>query len=122
MKRLKIFILTLWVIAAATAQEALCFKLDSLLDDPLFETTQVAVMVYDLTTDTPLYTHNHRQLMRPASCMKLVTAITALDQLGSNYEYKTRICYTGLLINRRASAAFFAVIVKSFLIKKWGIL
>jgi D-alanyl-D-alanine carboxypeptidase/D-alanyl-D-alanine-endopeptidase (penicillin-binding protein 4) len=98
MKRLKIFILTLWVFAAATAQEALCFKLDSLLDDPLFETTQVAVMVYDLTTDTPLYTHNHRQLMRPASCMKLVTAITALDQLGSNYEYKTRICYTGSIV------------------------
>jgi D-alanyl-D-alanine carboxypeptidase/D-alanyl-D-alanine-endopeptidase (penicillin-binding protein 4) len=61
----------------------------------MFETSQVGLMVYDLTADSALFTYNHRQLMRPASCMKLVTAITALDQLGANYDYQTRIYMTG---------------------------
>ncbi len=66
-------------------------KLDSLLADPMFETTQVGLMVYDLTGDSAVYCRNERQTMRPASCMKLVTAITALDRLGDDYTYKTRI-------------------------------
>jgi len=57
-------------------------------------------MVYDLTADSVLYTRNHRQLMRPASCMKVVTAITALDRLGSDYDYQTRICYSGTIQSR----------------------
>jgi D-alanyl-D-alanine carboxypeptidase/D-alanyl-D-alanine-endopeptidase (penicillin-binding protein 4) len=80
------------------AQDSLRIRLDSLLRDPMFETSQVGLMVYDLTGDSALYTYNHRQLMRPASCMKLVTAITALDQLGSDYEYQTCIYYTGDIV------------------------
>ena len=88
----------LWVATTITAQvDSLRMRLDSLLQDPMFETSQVALMVYDLTTDAPLYTHNHRQLMRPASVMKLVTAITALDLLGSGYDYQTRIYTTGTI-------------------------
>ena len=52
-----------------------------------------------MTADSALYTHNQRQLMRPASCMKLVTAITALDRLGSDYDFQTRIYYTGNVID-----------------------
>ena len=33
--------------------------------------------------------------MRPASTMKCVTAIAALYRLGSNYNYRTNIYYTG---------------------------
>ena len=80
------------------AQDSLRIKLDSLLQDQMFETSQLGLMVYDLTADSALYTHNQRQLMRPASCMKLVTAVTALDLLGSKYEYKTSIYYTGEIV------------------------
>ncbi len=96
MKRLKIIILTIWVAATAVAQDdSLRIRLDSLLQDPMFETSQVGLMVYDLKGDSALFMRNHRQLMRPASCMKLVTAITALDKLGADYDYQTRIYYTG---------------------------
>ena len=77
--------------------DSLRIKLDSLLRDPLFETTQVGLMVFDLDADTVLYQYQARQLMRPASTMKLVTAITALDCLGGNYEYQTRFFYTGTI-------------------------
>lgn len=98
MNRTKLFLLILWISVSMAAQDSLRIRLDSLLRDPMFETSQVGLMVYDLTGDSALYTYNHRQLMRPASCMKLVTAITALDQLGSDYEYQTRIYYTGDIV------------------------
>ncbi len=70
-------------------------RIDSLLEHRMFETSQVGLMVYDLDADTVLYAHNERQLMRPASTMKLLTAITALDRLGRNYRYTTSVYYTG---------------------------
>jgi len=96
-----LFLGFIWcAFASAVAQDSLCMKLDSLLADPMFETTQVGLMVYDLTGDSAVYCRNERQTMRPASCMKLVTAITALDRLGDDYTYKTRIYYTGRLQGR----------------------
>ena len=56
--------------------------LDHLLKSDMFETSQVAVMVWDLEADSCIYRYRERQLMRPASTMKLLTAITALDSLG----------------------------------------
>lgn len=52
-------------------------------------------MVYDLDADSAIFRHNERQLMRPASTMKTITAITALDRLGGGYQFKTELCYTG---------------------------
>ncbi len=99
MRRLYYFILLIGVLCVpSAAQDSLSIRLDSLLRDPMFETSQVGVMVYDLTADSTLYTCNHKQLMRPASCMKVVTAITALDQLGADYDFQTRICYTGDIV------------------------
>ena len=99
-KKALTFLVISWVYAVALAQDSLRIRLDSLLTDPMFETSQVGVMVYDLDADSALYTYNHKQLMRPASCMKLVTAITALDQLGSKYDYQTHIYYTGHITGR----------------------
>jgi len=70
-------------------------RLDTLMQDPLLETTQLGLMVYDLTADSVLYRHGERQLMRPASAMKLVTAVTAIDVLGANYQYRTTLQYKG---------------------------
>lgn len=70
-------------------------RIDSLLHHNMFQTSQVGLMVYDLDADSVLYAHNERQLMRPASTMKLLTAITALDRLGKNYRYTTSVYYTG---------------------------
>ena len=70
-------------------------RIDSLLKNSMFETSQVGLMVYDLDADSVLYACNERQLMRPASTMKLLTAITALDRLGRNYRYSTSVYYTG---------------------------
>ena len=109
MKKYLFLTLILWFSIAAVAQDSLRVKLDSLLRDPMFETSQVGLMVYDLTADSAIYAYNHRQLMRPASTMKLVTAITALDQLGCKYEYATRIYYDGIITDSTLTGNIYCV-------------
>ncbi len=70
-------------------------RLDALVYDSLMETTQLGLMVWDLTADSMLYAHHPRHLMRTASTMKLLTAITALDVLGVSYQYNTSLYYKG---------------------------
>ena len=74
--------------------------LDSLMTDPLLERTQLGLMVYDLSADSTLYRYGSRQTLRPASTMKLLTSITALDVLGSRYDYRTYLYYKGTISNR----------------------
>ena len=63
----------------------------------LLETVQASVMVWDLTDDVPVYQFREKLHLRPASTMKCVTAIAALDKLGADYDFKTRIYYTGTI-------------------------
>ncbi len=74
-------------------------RLDALLNDPLFETTQLGLMVWDLTADSCVYKHNERQRMRPASIMKNLTSVTAIDVLGLDYQFKTSLYYKGMIID-----------------------
>ena len=66
-----------------------------ILSSSLLNISEVGIMVYDLTTDSTLYTYNHRHTLRPASNMKLVTAIAALDRLGGGHQFQTSLYYTG---------------------------
>ena len=72
-------------------------RLDSMMRDPLLDTTQAGLMVWDLTEGRSLFCYNHRQIMRPASTMKLLTAITALDQLGGEHSFSTSLYYRGTI-------------------------
>ena len=72
-------------------------RLDSLMTDPLLERTQLGLMVYDLSADSALYCYGSRQTLRPASTMKLLTGITALDVLGSRYDFRSYLYYKGTI-------------------------
>ena len=76
--------------------------LDSLLFSPLFETSQVSVLVYDLTADSVLYYRCPRQRMRPASTLKLLTSVTALDRLGYDYVLRTSVYHDGSVDSLRS--------------------
>ena len=99
MRRVRILYLLFWVCVSSVAQDNIRMKLDSLLQDPMFETSKVGLMVYDLTADSVLYELDAQQLLRPASTMKLLTAITALDRLGGEYKIETTLYYTGQIVD-----------------------
>ena len=76
-------------------KENIAARLDGILRSPLLETVQTSLMVWDLTDDVPVYQFRERLHLRPASTMKCLTAIATLDKLGADYDFKTRIYYTG---------------------------
>lgn len=85
------------------------YRLDSLMQSKLQETSMVGMMVYDLTADSVLYQVNERQALRPASTMKLLTSITALDRLGGSYQFRTQLYYTGSVENHTLRGDLYCV-------------
>ena len=82
-------------MSADTWQGRLQAALDSMVGEPMFETTQLGLCVFDLTDDKMLYALNPDQRMRPASNQKLVTAIACLDVLGGDFRFRPTILTPG---------------------------
>lgn len=80
--------------STAAFNQLICQRLDSLVRLPLMERSQLGLCVYDLTTDSLLYAHGQQQRMRPASSMKVITAVTALENLGGDYQFTTQLYST----------------------------
>ena len=53
------------------------------------------ICVWDLTDDTFFWGYNQHKVLRPASTQKVLTAISALNNIGAQHEIKTRTYYTG---------------------------
>jgi len=85
------------------------YRLDQLMKSDLLKTSQLGLMVYDLDADSAIYCYHEKQLMRPASTMKLITAITAIDKLGGSYRFKTDLCYTGKIENNTLTGNVYCV-------------
>ena len=84
-------------------------KLNKLLDDELLKVSLAGFIVYDLTADSILFKHNERQLMRPASTMKMITAVAALDRLGGSHLFTTKLAYSGKLNNRTLNGNLYCI-------------
>ncbi len=94
------WLLILAVCASAVqAQDTLLAQIDTLLKYKLPEGSEASIAVYDLTARQPLYTYRDTKLSRPASTMKLLTAITALARPEADQPFRTEVWYRGV-INR----------------------
>lgn len=91
MTRILILLLMFPFMLAAQSGVALRKELGALLNDKLFDTGDVSLMVYDLTADTLLYSHRAHKLVRPASVQKVLTSVVALEHLGRDYTFDTEL-------------------------------
>ncbi len=66
---------------------------------PRVDSAQMAVCVYDIDHQCYVYEHRSHQLMTPASCMKLLTGITAMKRLGVNHHYHNQVFIRGSVSN-----------------------
>lgn len=89
--------------------ERVSAEIGALLASPLFEETQAGLMVYDLTADSCIYAHDERQLLRPASTMKVITAIAAVDRMGGDWRFETSLYYTGYIYNNTLDGDIYCV-------------
>lgn len=108
MKRL--YTLFLLIIAVCSIQaQPLAQRLDSLLNDPLLKTSEVGITVFDLTTGESLFRYQDEKLYRPASTEKVITSVTALARLGTDYTMDTRLQYTGSIENDTLKGSLYLV-------------
>lgn len=69
-----------------------------LSEDRLFRDSTVAVQVVDVSTGEEVYGYDSERALTPASTMKIVTAATALTELGPSYTWSTRVVTDGELL------------------------
>lgn len=69
-------------------------RLDTLLGDPAYDGSQVALLVRDAATGETLYDRNGGQRMLPASNTKLFTSTAAMEILGPDFRFHTDVLAT----------------------------
>lgn len=63
--------------------------------------TNIALMVTPIGSNKPVLTHNHNQMMLPASTEKIITGLAAILYLGPNYQFETSLKHTGNIQNSK---------------------
>ena len=102
MRRLSFLFAFVVLASAASAQTSftrygLSDRIDEVLNQRAFRGATWAVYVEDLEDGRVLYQRNPYAPMMPASNMKLVTTAAALDALGPNFRFETRMYLAGPL-------------------------
>ena len=90
-----LFSIVVWMGCLPLWGQASFSQIDSLIAKMLPEGSSVGIAVYDLTAGRTLYTHQAEKLSRPASTMKLLTAITALSRPEADEPFRTEVWHDG---------------------------
>ena len=93
----------LWVIyfipgALGLVGQNLSANINKVLSNSAFDHALVGVSIIDMS-GTILFAQNQDVALVPASTMKLLTTLSAIDILGAEYQYKTIIGYRGELLD-----------------------
>jgi D-alanyl-D-alanine carboxypeptidase/D-alanyl-D-alanine-endopeptidase (penicillin-binding protein 4) len=77
--------------------EQLRFSIDSMVNDPMFSSAHIGLLIVNSRTHDTLYSRNAGKLFMPASNQKLLSSSVALHQLGPNYRFRTVVARRGEL-------------------------
>jgi len=78
---------------------ALRAAIDSMIGERRFRSAEWGILIVDPAHGDTLYAHNAAKLFLPASNMKIITATTALAQLGPDYRYRTTFAAHGPIVH-----------------------
>jgi D-alanyl-D-alanine carboxypeptidase (penicillin-binding protein 4) len=85
-----------FLASSALAQsESLDQRIRKIMERPEFAHSRFGIEFYSLDTGKVVYERNSRQLFVPGSTTKLFTEGTALELLGADYRFHTRVYRTG---------------------------
>lgn len=77
--------------APISAQESLPSRLTALLNKDKLTRANLSVLVLPIEETTPVLSVNAERPMNPASTMKIITSLVALEELGPNYRWNTAL-------------------------------
>lgn len=89
-----------WMLLLAPSAVDAQNPLDSFVNHPAFRSANISVLVRDLKSGCDLFSHRPTHATIPASTMKIVTAATALELLGSDFHFETLIQYDGTICSK----------------------
>lgn len=88
------------VLTTHEADSAMAKKVLRFIESPTrLDTANIAVSLWDLSSNSPVVQWHDQELMVPASSLKLLTAISALKRLGHDHKYTEKVLMTGTLKN-----------------------
>ena len=95
--RVRFFTILIFVLIGTCgfAQQKFEIALEQLLQQPEYKNASVGIHVQDLESGETLFELNSNKLLIPASTMKLITSATALELLGADYRFETKLGYIG---------------------------
>ena len=71
-------------------------RLDRLMNTPMWiDTSRISLSVCDIASSTVIYSRHADRLLPPASCMKLLTALAAMEYLGVEHHYVEQVKLCG---------------------------
>ena len=86
------------VLATSNAAQAILpDRLAKLLNEKGIPPSSISILIKEAGASIPLVSHLADRPRNPASTMKLLTTIAALDLLGPSYQWKTKIYLNGTL-------------------------
>lgn len=101
MKIYRYFILIISVVLCSSAAAQSLADLERAVSDAEKDASMrhatLAVSVYNVTKNTTVYSHNAQRSVTPASVAKIFTTGAGFAMLGTDFRFKTVICYTGTL-------------------------
>lgn len=117
MKRMNMFrILLIWAVllgplsfVCAQADSLLRARIDTLVKYDMPPGGNAGICIYDLTAGRMLYEYQADKLSRPASTMKVMTAITALSQPGAMEPFRTELWTTGRVVGDTLQGDLYVV-------------
>jgi D-alanyl-D-alanine carboxypeptidase/D-alanyl-D-alanine-endopeptidase (penicillin-binding protein 4) len=101
-------LLLILLSAAASGQER---ALKSLLANPVMSGASFSGCIFDTKDRTAVWEFNSGESLIPASVLKVVTSAAALEFLGPEYSFHTRLGYTGSL-NKRTEVLSGDIIIQ----------
>ncbi len=89
----------LFLSTVVFAQSPVEKQLQHILGQSDYQNASIGVHVVEAETGKPVFEFNAEKLFTPASVLKVVTSAAALEILGPDYRFATRIGYTGKIEN-----------------------
>lgn len=92
-------IITCFNVVELSAQTNLNTHVQSILSDTFLSRAQVGVSIRNIQTNSIVFEKNANQSFTPASNLKLLTTAAAINILGADYRFVTKVLYSDSIIN-----------------------